>query len=157
MTPAIDLLKKQKIKFNIHHYEHDANSESFGLEAAEKLSVAAERVFKTLVVNVDNKSLVVCILPVSHMLSMKHAAKACSGKKAQMADKQAVLRSTGYVLGGVSPLGQKKRLQTVLDSSALNFQTIYVSAGKRGMDLELDPKDLITLLNAKHASLCQEE
>jgi Cys-tRNA(Pro)/Cys-tRNA(Cys) deacylase len=155
MTPAIDLLKKQKIKFQIHQYEHDNNADSYGLEAAQKLDVAAEQVFKTLVVNVDNKSLVVCILPVSQMLSMKQVAKACLGKKAVMADKQAVLRSSGYVLGGVSPLGQKKRLKTILDSSALALQSIYVSAGKRGLEIALDPKDLMTLLNAKHVPICQ--
>jgi len=155
MTPAIELLKKQKIKFEIHQYQHDSNSDSYGLEAANKMGVAAEQVFKTLVVNVDNKNLTVCILPVSKMLSMKHAAKACLGKKAVMAEKQAVLRSSGYVLGGVSPLGQKKRLKTVLDSSALAFQSIYVSAGKRGLEIEIDPKDLMVLLNANDVDLCQ--
>jgi Cys-tRNA(Pro)/Cys-tRNA(Cys) deacylase len=155
MTPAIDLLKKQKINFKIHQYDHEGNSESYGLEAAQKLAVTAEKVFKTLVVNVDNKNLVVCILPVNQMLSMKQVAKACLGKKAVMADKQAVLRSSGYVLGGVSPLGQKKRLKTVLDSSALALQSIYVSAGKRGLEIELNPKDLMTLLNAQYAHLCQ--
>ena len=155
MTPAIDLLNKQKIKFKIHQYQHDKNCVSYGLEAAQKMQVKAEQVFKTLVVNLDNNSLVVSILPVTEKLNMKQVAKACSVKKAQMADKEVVLRSTGYVLGGVSPLGQKKRLKTLIDSSALGFQSIYVSAGKRGLDIELNPNDLISLLNALPAELCQ--
>ena len=156
MTPAIDLLNKQKIKFKIHHYQHDKNCASYGLEAAQKMQVKAEQVFKTLVVQLDNNSLVVSILPVSKKLNMKQVAKVCSVKKAQMADQEVVLRSTGYVLGGVSPLGQKKTLKTLIDNSALDFQSIYVSAGKRGLDIELNPTDLISLLNALPAELDQK-
>lgn len=155
MTPAIVLLSKQKIKFKIHQYQHDPGCSSYGLEAAQKMDVKAEQVFKTLVVNIDNNSLLVCILPVTEKLSMKQVAKVCSVKKALMADKEAVLRSTGYVLGGVSPLGQKKRLKTLIDNSALDFQSIYVSAGKRGLDIQLNPQDLISLLDALPAELCQ--
>ncbi|MGB5444755.1 MAG: Cys-tRNA(Pro) deacylase, partial [Psychromonas sp.] len=139
MTPAIDLLNKHKIKFKVHQYQHDKNCDSYGLEAAEKMQIEAQRVFKTLVVNLDNNSLVVSILPVTEKLNMKQVAKSCSVKKAQMAEKEAVLRSTGYVLGGVSPLGQKKRLKTLVNSSALDFPSIYVSAGKRGLEIELNP------------------
>ncbi|MFT6924967.1 MAG: Cys-tRNA(Pro)/Cys-tRNA(Cys) deacylase [Psychromonas sp.] len=155
MTPAVDLLNKHKIEFKIHHYLHDKNCDSYGLEAAQKMGVDAELVFKTLVVNVDNDSLLVCILPVTKMLNLKHVAKVCAAKKVQLADKQAVLRSTGYVLGGVSPLGQKKPLKTVLDNSAIGLPRIYVSAGKRGLDIALDPADLISLLNALNADICQ--
>ncbi|WP_372880195.1 Cys-tRNA(Pro) deacylase [Psychromonas sp.] len=155
MTPAIDLLNKQKIKFKIHQYQHDKNCVSYGLEAAQKMAVKAEQIFKTLVVNLDNNCLVVSILPVTEKLNMKQVAKVCSAKKAQMADKEAVLRSTGYVLGGVSPLGQKKRLRTLIDNSALDFPSIYVSAGKRGLDIELNANDLISLLNAHPVQLCQ--
>ena len=112
MTPAINLAMKNNIVHSVHEYAHDAASESYGLEAAEKLGVPAERVFKTLVVSVDNKNLVVGVVPVSTMLSMKLIAKAAGGKKAVMAEQSDVERSTGYVLGGVSPLGQKKRLTT---------------------------------------------
>jgi len=155
MTPAINLARKHKINHKVHEYAHDASSASYGLEAAEKLGLPEQRVFKTLVVNVDNKSLVVGIVPVSSMLSMKQIAKAAGGKKAIMADKSDVERSTGYVLGGVSPLGQKKRLKTVIDSSAENFDTIYVSAGRRGLEIELSPQDLQKLLAGIFADICQ--
>ncbi|WP_158967519.1 Cys-tRNA(Pro) deacylase [Paraglaciecola sp. L3A3] len=149
MTPAINTLKKLKIKHQIHSYEHDENHASFGLEAAEKLNVAAQRVFKTLVVKLDSGALAVAVLPVDKMLSMKLIAKALSAKKAEMADKLEVQRSTGYVLGGVSPLGQKKRLKTVIDASAEQEQTIYVSAGKRGLEIELSSQDLALATQAK--------
>ena len=155
MTPAIDLLNQQKIDFKIHQYQHHKNVASYGLEAAQKIDVNPDQVFKTLVVNIDNSRLLVCILPVTEKLSMKKVAKVCAAKKVQLADKQAVLRSTGYVLGGVSPLGQKKTLKTLIDNSALDFQSIYVSAGKRGLEIELNPQHLIALLNACPADLCQ--
>ncbi len=155
MTPAINLAKKQKIPFAVHEYVHDANAESYGLEAAEKLGLNPTRVFKTLVVALDGGALAVAVLPVELMLSMKKAAKALSAKKASMADKQHVERATGYVLGGVSPLGQKKRLKTVIHESALTFDTMFVSAGRRGLEIELAPKDLATSLNASFADLCQ--
>ena len=107
MTPAINVAKKNKIPFSVHEYIHDATSESYGLEAAEKLGVDPERVFKTLVVSLDGKALAVGVIPVSAMLSMKLIAKSCGAKKAAMAVKQDVERATGYVLGGVSPLGKK--------------------------------------------------
>ncbi|WP_455375274.1 Cys-tRNA(Pro) deacylase [Kaarinaea lacus] len=155
MTPAINLAKKHKIPHTVHEYSHDSTSESYGLEAAEKLGVPVERVFKTLVVNVDNSALAVGVVPVSSMLSMKLIAKAAGGKKAAMATPSDVERSTGYVLGGVSPLSQKKRLKTVIDSSAKNFDTVYVSAGRRGLEIELSPEDLRMLVNGVFEQICQ--
>ncbi|TRX58093.1 Cys-tRNA(Pro) deacylase [Thalassomonas sp. M1454] len=154
MTPAINLLNKHKIAHTVHEYQHDPLCDSFGLEAVEKLSLPAERVFKTLVVSLDNNELAVAIVPVSFKLSLKLIAKAVKAKKSVMADKAAVARSTGYVLGGVSPLGQKKRLKTVIDSSAKQFPSIYVSAGRRGLEVELCPKDLSSLTNAIFADIC---
>ena len=155
MTPAINTAKKSKVNYHVHEYTHDATSESYGDEAVHKLGISSERVFKTLVVNIDAKKLVVAIIPVSAMLSMKLIAKASAGKKAAMALKSDVERSTGYVLGGVSPLGQKKRLRTFIDASATQFTTVFVSAGKRGLEIELSPQDLQKLSQATIAELTQ--
>ncbi|MCJ8349159.1 Cys-tRNA(Pro) deacylase [Moritella sp.] len=156
MTPAVKLAKKAKIAHTTHEYQHDSNAGSYGLEAAEKMAVAAERIFKTLVVDVGDKKLVVAVVPVTAMLNLKAIAKAAKAKKAIMADKNDVMRSTGYVLGGVSPLGQKKRLLTVIDSSAQAHETIYVSAGRRGLEIELSPLDLKQLTNAEFAAISSE-
>lgn len=155
MTPAINAAKKKKIPYKVHQYSHDPAHESYGREAAEKLGVAAERVYKTLVVQLDDGKLAVAVIPVSSMLGMKHIAKAAGAKKAAMADRDVVERTTGYVLGGVSPLGQKKRLLTVIDSSAKDFPTIFVSAGRRGLDIELKPADLAALTAATFAEIRQ--
>lgn len=155
MTPAINAAKKFNIEHALHEYVHDPAAESFGLEAAEKLNVTEQRIFKTLVIALDNNELVVGIIPVGKKLSMKLIAKAMGEKKAAMADKLLVERATGYVLGGVSPLGQKKRLKTVIDSSALQYETIFVSAGRRGLEIELSPKDLIMLTSAVVADIAQ--
>lgn len=155
MTPAINLLKKKKITHKIYTYDHDPSSDAYGVEAAEKMGVPQDRVFKTLVVSLDNKSLAVAVIPVSSMLSMKRMATAAGAKKAAMATPSDVARSTGYVLGGVSPLGQKKRLKTILDASAKSHPTIYVSAGRRGLQIELDPDDLMKLVNGAFAEICQ--
>jgi Cys-tRNA(Pro)/Cys-tRNA(Cys) deacylase len=155
MTPGIKAAKQKQIRYQVHEYVHDTTAESYGDEAATKLGVATNRVFKTLVISVDNKTLVVAVIPVSAMLSMKLIAKACSGKKAVMAFKADVERSTGYVLGGVSPLGQKRCLTTVIDSSVTEFSTVFVSAGKRGVEIELAPADLQTLTKATLADICQ--
>ena len=155
MTPAINLVKKKKIQHQVHEYDHDPSNESYGLEAAEKTGVQKERVFKTLVATLESGELIVGVVPVSSMLNMKLIAKAMKAKKAAMADKIAVERSTGYVLGGVSPLGQKKQLRTVIDSSATNFPTIYVSAGRRGLEIELNPEDLKNLTRGCFAAICQ--
>lgn len=155
MTPAIELAKKTKIAHSVHEYAHDPSSESYGVEAAAKLGVSEDRVFKTLVVSVDNKELVVGVIPVCSLLSMKLIAKAVGAKKAVMASPVEVERSTGYVLGGVSPLGQKKRLKTVIDASAADHATIYVSAGRRGLEIELCLNDLKGLVSGIVAEICQ--
>lgn len=157
MTPGINAAKEANIAYKVHEYSHDPASESYGLEAAEKLGVPSVRVFKTLVVSLDGRSLAVGVVPVASMLSMKLIAKAAGAKRAAMAEKSEVERATGYVLGGVSPLGQKKRLRTYIDSSAANFPTIFVSAGRRGLEIELSPDDLKALTHGAFAEICQRE
>ncbi|MGB3613307.1 MAG: Cys-tRNA(Pro) deacylase [Elainellaceae cyanobacterium] len=153
MTPAIERAKKASISFQIHEYEHDPAADSYGEEAAEKLGVASDRVLKTLVVSHGAKDLAVAVLPVSRQLNLKQFAKAIGAKKAAMADKAVAERATGYVLGGVSPIGQKKALTTVIDASAEQFDTIYISAGRRGLELELSPADLSALTRGKFAPI----
>ena len=155
MTPAIKVAKQSKIIYKTHEYKHDAANKSYGLEAADKLGVASERVFKTLVVCTNNNDLLVAIIPVATKLSMKLMAKASGVKKVEMASPIAVERATGYVLGGVSPLGQKKKLKTIIDLSAQNHETIYVSAGRRGLDIELSALDLQNLVNGKFSAITQ--
>lgn len=147
MTPAIELAKKLNIAHQIYQYEHDPKVPSYGLEASEKLAVTPDRVFKTLVADVSGQ-LIVAVLPVNKMLDLKRVAKALSGKKAVMAEPKAVEKATGYILGGVSPLGQKKRLTTLIDQSATEFESIFVSAGRRGLEIELSAQDLQKALNA---------
>jgi Cys-tRNA(Pro)/Cys-tRNA(Cys) deacylase len=155
MTPAIDLLKKHQCPFQVFSYQHESQSSSYGLEAAEKLNLDPKLVFKTLVLQLEPAELVVAILPVSHQLDLKQLAKAAGRKKAAMAAPAAVERSTGYVLGGVSPLGQKKRLRTFIDQSAEHLPLIYVSAGRRGLEIEIAPTQLQALLQATFAELAQ--
>lgn len=147
MTPAINYLKKNKIKFNLHRYKHDAKHPSYGLEAAEKLGLNPDQVFKTLVVQLDGDELAVAIIPVTKTLNMKEMARLYQVKKVGMADARQVQSTTGYVLGGVSPLAQKKALRTVLDSAADDYATIFVSGGRRGIEIELPPADLLRLCN----------
>ena len=153
MTPAIEALRAAGIAYTIRPYDHDPASRSFGREAAEKLGVDPERVFKTLIVALESRKLCAAIVPVARQLNMKSLAKAAGGKKAAMAEIQLVERTTGYVMGGVSPVGQKRSLPAFIDSSATEYQTIYVSAGKRGLDIEISPRELIELINAKIAGL----
>jgi len=153
MTPGILAAKKAGLPFTVHESDHDPSAPSFGMEAAEKLGVPPERVFKTLVVRLDGREPAVAVVPVNSMLSMKAVAKAAGAKKAEMAPQAVVERSTGYVLGGVSPLGQKKRLRTFIDVSAQGFETIFVSAGKRGLDMEIAPGDLRAVCGATFAPL----
>ncbi|ERP87019.1 hypothetical protein Q666_03270 [Marinobacter sp. ES-1] len=156
MTPGILAAQRAKVAFTVHEYEHDPAAESYGNEAVEKTGANPDQVFKTLVVSLDGKDLAVAVVPVSAMLSLKLIARAAGAKKAAMADKQLVQRTTGYVLGGVSPLGQKKRLKTFIDDSARNFATLFVSAGKRGLEIELAPEDLSRLTGATFAPLQQD-
>jgi len=142
MTPAIKILQQAQTPFTAHEYRHDPSAASYGLEAAEKLGVDPLRVFKTLVVVFDNGDYAVAVLPVSAQLGMKQVARAAGAKKAAMADGQQVQRMTEYLLGGVSPIGQKKRLRTFIDSSAQQFDRVYVSAGRRGLEIELGAADL---------------
>ncbi|WP_455222138.1 Cys-tRNA(Pro) deacylase [Kaarinaea lacus] len=156
MTPAINLAKKLKIAHTVHEYAHDPNSDSYGLEAAEKLQVIPERVFKTLIVSMDSGELAVAVIPVASMLSMKLVAKAVGAKKAVMASQSDAERSTGYVLGGISPMGQRKKLKTIIHISAQVYPTIYVSAGRRGLEIELSPEDLRKSVNGIYAEICQQ-
>ena len=153
MTPAIELLIKQSIPYQLHEYQHDPGCQAYGLEAAEKIGVPVEQVFKTLVVKLDSKQLAVAIIPVANKLSLKAIAKAAKAKKAVMAEAMEVQRSSGYVLGGVSPIAQKRRLPTFIDDSSNKLASIYVSGGRRGLDIALSPKDLQQLLQANYASL----
>ena len=153
MTPAINLLKKNKCDFKIHKYDHDPECTNFGEEAALKLGLDENQVYKTLLVELTPKELVVCVLPVANQLSLKEVASAFDVKKAVMANKDEAQKVTGYLLGGISPLGQKKLLRTVLDESVNKFETIFVSGGKRGLDIEVIPKDLQNLLKTKIQSI----
>jgi Cys-tRNA(Pro)/Cys-tRNA(Cys) deacylase len=151
MTPAIALLEKQKIKFEILSYQHDANNGHYGLEAVEKLNLNSEQVFKTLVLETHESELIVAITPVSQQVNLKQLAKVAKTKKMALAAPQKVNASTGYILGGVSPIGQKKRLKTYIHSSASEFEIIYVSAGKRGLELKLAIDDIAELTKATFA------
>ena len=151
MTPAIALLEKQKIKFEILSYEHDANNGLYGLEAVEKLNLNSDQVFKTLVLETHEGELIVAITPVSQQVNLKQLAKVAKTKKMALAAPQKVNASTGYILGGVSPIGQKKRLKTYIHNSASEFEIIYVSAGKRGLELKLAIDDIAELTKATFA------
>ncbi|CAI8240257.1 MAG: Cys-tRNA(Pro)/Cys-tRNA(Cys) deacylase YbaK [Glaciecola sp. HTCC2999] len=153
MTPAINAVKKAKVAFTTLNYEHDVNAQSFGLEAAQKLQLDPRSVFKTLVTQCDT-SLVVAIIPVKESLSFKKLAKLVNAKKAKMADPHIVTNKTGYIMGGVSPFGQKTKLTTIIASSALELNTMYVSAGKRGLEIGISPKSLNQLLDAQFADIC---
>ena len=150
MTPAVVAVQKAGVRYRLHEYQHDPAAEAYGEEAAEKLGVDPARMFKTLVASVDGR-LAVGMVPVAHLLDLKALAGALGGKRAVMADVHEAERATGYVAGGISPLGQRKRLPAVLDASALGFDTVYVSAGRRGLQLELAPADLQRLAGARAA------
>lgn len=148
MTPAVEKVTQAGVLFAIHEYGHDPQTDSYGLEAAEKLSVPPETIFKTLVIQSDKNALAVAIVPVLKTLDLKAVAAALGVKKVRMADKAQVERTTGYFVGGVSPLGQKRRLPTLIDSSASDHELIFVSGGRRGLDISLSPNDLARLCEA---------
>jgi Cys-tRNA(Pro)/Cys-tRNA(Cys) deacylase len=150
-TPATALLVKKGIEHRLHSYVH-GHGQAYGPEAAELLGLDPARVFKTLVAEVEG-TLTVGIVPVLATLDLKALAVAVGGKRAKMADVTAAERATGYVAGGISPLGQRKRLPTVLDSSAEGLETLYCSAGRRGLEMELAPRDLTVLTGARFAPI----
>lgn len=147
-TPALAVLERSGVDFDARSYEHDPGTASYGLEAAEALGLEPDTVLKTLVAEVDG-ALAVAVVPVTAQLDLKALAAALGAKRAAMAEPSAAERATGYVVGGISPLGQKRRLPTVLDTSALEHETVYVSAGRRGLDVGLSPQDLVRLLGAE--------
>jgi len=154
-TPATVALTAAGIAFTPHAYEHDAGNTNFGLEAAAALQLDAEQVFKTLLADVDG-TLTVAIVPVTGKLDLKALAAAVGGKKAEMADPRVAERKTGYVVGGISPIGQKTRHVTVLDETAELFDTIFVSGGRRGFDIELAPADLLAITGGSIAAIARD-
>jgi len=151
-TPATVALTKAGIDFTLHPYEHHDDATGFGDEAAEALGVPKTRIFKTLVADVGGE-LVVAVVPVAQRLDLKALASAVGSKKAAMADPAAAARSSGYVVGGISAIGQRTPLRTVIDQSATDFETIMVSAGKRGLQVELKPADLAGVTGGKFAPI----
>ena len=156
MTPAIDLLRKAAAEFRVLSYEHDPKSASYGLEAAEKLGLAPALVFKTLLVASEKGELLVAVVPVAGSLDLRALAQAAGVKKVDMADPAAAQRATGYLVGGISPLGQKKRLRTFIDSSARKHARVNVSAGRRGLELELSPETLALHTQGQFAPIGRE-
>lgn len=151
-TPATAVLTKAKIAFTLHPYDHDPRAETYGDEAAAALGVAPERIFKTLIAVVDG-ALVCAVVPVARHLNLKALAAAVGGKRGAMAEPAAAARATGYVVGGISPIGQRSKLPIVVDASADGFETVFVSAGKRGLQVELGPGDLIAATHARFAPI----
>jgi Cys-tRNA(Pro)/Cys-tRNA(Cys) deacylase len=152
-TTATIALDRAKVPYTLHEYGHDPRAGSYGLEASEALGVPAGRVFKTLIAAVDGGTLAVGVIPVHRQLDLKALAAAVGGKKAVMAEVAAAERATGYVAGGISPVGQKKRLPVVIDSSALELATMFCSAGRRGLEIEITPADLIKTAGARVAPI----
>ena len=154
-TPATALLTKQKITFRLHPYEHDPRAEAYGDEAAAALGVDPTRIFKTLIALIDG-SMTCAVVPVAARLDVKALAAAVGGKRGGMAEPAAAARATGYVVGGISPIGQRTRLPVVVDASAERFDTVFVSAGKRGLQVELAPADLARAANARFAPIASD-
>jgi len=158
MTPAILAVRHSGCPFQVHEYSHNAAQQhAYGLEAVKALQLQPERVFKTLLVVLDGnpKRMAVAIVPVAHQLDVKAIAKALGAKKADLADVKQAERITGYVVGGISPIGQKRLLPTAMDESALNFETIFISAGRRGLEIELGPEALLSICQADAVALCR--
>lgn len=146
-TPATTALAAAGVSFTVHDYDHDPRSESYGEEAAAAMGISPARVFKTLLAEVDG-TLTVAVVPVSGQLDLKALARAVGGRKAAMTDPKAAERSTGYVVGGISPIGQKRAHPTVVDATVHDHPSVYVSAGRRGLEIELSPADLVRLTDA---------
>jgi Cys-tRNA(Pro)/Cys-tRNA(Cys) deacylase len=155
MTPAIQTLKKAGVPFELREYPHDPRAESYGLEAAAALGVPPEQVFKTLIAKLDTRELVVAIVPVHKSLDLKALAAAANAKRADLADVAEAEKTTGYVKGGISPFGQRKKLRTLVDASAEALEHMFVSAGRRGMDLKVCPGDLLRLCSATAAAIAK--
>ena len=153
MTPAIHTLKRAQIPYRLCEYRHDPAASSYGLEAAQALGVDAAQVLKTLIVKPAAGALVAVLIPVSTQLNLKAVAQAVGIKKVIFADPREAERTTGYVVGGISPLGQRRRLVTLIDESALSHTSVYVSAGRRGLDIALSPQDLVQLTQAQVARI----
>lgn len=154
MTPAVRAAERAGVRFELVSYVHDPRAASFGREAVEALGLAADEVFKTLVARVDGR-LMVAVIPVASLLDLKALAAAAGAKRAEMAEPAEVERATGYVLGGVSPLGQRRALPTILDASALALERLYVSAGRRGLEIALAPGDLLALTGGRVAAIAR--
>jgi Cys-tRNA(Pro)/Cys-tRNA(Cys) deacylase len=154
-TPALVILQRSGVDFSVHTYAHDPAAESFGMEAAEALDLDPATVFKSLLAEVDGAS-TVAIVPVTGQLDLKGLAAARGGKRARMMEVAAAERMTGYVAGGISPLGQRKALPTVIDASAEGLATIYVSGGQRGLDIGIAPADLLRLTGATYAPIAAD-
>lgn len=153
MTPALQLLKKAGVVHQVHTYTHDAACTDFGLEAAQKLGIDGNQMFKTLVVRNDSGQLALCLVSVDDKVDLKKLAQAMNSKKADLAEPAMAEKTTGYVVGGISPLGSRKELPAFLDHSVLSWETIYVSAGKRGLQVELAPTELVRLMAGNVADL----
>ncbi|WP_375476689.1 Cys-tRNA(Pro) deacylase [uncultured Jatrophihabitans sp.] len=151
-TPATAQLTRAEITYTLHPYEHDPRAQSYGEEAAAALGVEPARLFKTLIASVDGR-LACGVVPVAARLDLKAFAAALGGKRAELAEPAAAARATGYVVGGISPIGQKSRLRVVVDESAARFATVFVSAGKRGLQVELAPADLLRAAGATTAPI----
>ncbi|MGM0982792.1 MAG: Cys-tRNA(Pro) deacylase [Pseudomonadota bacterium] len=155
MTPAVKLLEKAGVVFSLVEYEHDPRSPAYGEEAAQALDLSPEEVFKTLLARLDDGRLVMAMVPVSAQLDLKALARAAAGRKATLAEAADAERATGYVVGGISPLGQRKRLPAFLDASAENLSSLHVSGGRRGLEISLAPTDLARLTGARSAPLAR--
>ena len=159
MTPAIKAARSAGIPVKVHEYRHDPTNTNYGLEAAQALDLEPARVFKTLLVkqNADDRKLAVAVVPVTGQLNLKAMAAACGAKKVEMADPAQAERVTGYVVGGISPLGQRRLLPTVLDATVNDFDTVFVSGGRRGLDIEIAPADLARVCRAEIALIARPD
>ena len=155
MTPAIEVLERLGHEYALHEYLHDTGSDSYGIEAAEKLGVESARILKTLILSAGNNQYAVCLVPVAKKLDLKSASRALGLKRIEMATSLDAERITGYKLGGISPLGQKKELPMLIDQSVYDTPTVFISAGRRGLEIEIEPQRLSTILAMKWAQIAR--